>query len=183
MKILINLILFNPKTSLSIAKDFISRLTTELPIDIFIHAHDELLIGKKAKKSFVYPNGFDFKGALKNSLITLNKLEIEEYNQYDIIFTIADSNYKSFIRLLDTPPQRIKYMMKGILRSPKRIIVPLRFSEPFSSIDSLNDKIFISNVQIFRILTSMALRNDAHAAVSFGFLAHRLGIPVSGVED
>ena len=183
MKILINLVLFNPKTSLSIAKDFISRLSKEISVDLFVHSYEELRLDHNSVRVFNYPHDFHFKDTLKKSLLTLNKLEIEEFNQYDVIFTICDAHYKSFIRLLDTPPQRIKHMMKSVLRSPKRIIVPLRFSEPFNSIDSFNDKIFISNAQIFRILTSKALRSEASAALVFGFLSHRLGITVSGVED
>lgn len=183
MKILINLVLSNPKNSLSIAKNFIHRISKEVKVNLFLHSPTPLEIDHQIKKSFIYPNGFDFKTILKHTLITINDLEINEFNQYDVIFTISDYNYKNFIRLLDTPTTRIKHMMKSIFRSPKRVIVPLRFSEPFNSIESLNDKIFISNIQVFRIFSSMALRSEGPAPVVFGFLLHRLGIPVSGVED
>ena len=183
MKILINLVLFNHKNSLSLAKKLIKDLSKEISFDIFLHSNSNIDLGQQAKKTFTYPDKFDFKTVLKQTLITLNDLEINELNRYDAIFTISDVNHQSFIRLFDVSALRIKYFMKNILRSTKTVVFPLRFSEPFNSIDSMNSKIFISSVQIFRLFVSMALRSEANTSTVFGFLAHRLGITVLGVED
>lgn len=183
MKILINLALFNSENSANLAKTFISRISSLPHVDVLIHSHEKLEFTGPNIEVFVYAEDFSYSDVLKKTLLTLNNREINDFNQYDIIFNVSDFNYKSFIRIFDTPVQRLKHIMKGLLRSPKKIVVPLRFSEPFDSAMALSEKIFISNVQIFRIISSMAIRTHARPGVVFGFIAHRLGISVVGVED
>lgn len=183
MKILINLALFNPKKSADLAKTFMLRIATIQNVDVLVHSLEKLQFNESFVKEFTYDVAFSYIEVLKKTLLTLNDREINDFNQYDIIFNVSDSNLQSFIRIFDTPIQSFKHIMNGLLRSPKKIVVPLRFSEPFDSVLALSDKIFISNVQIFRILSSMAIRTHAHPGTVFGFVAHRLGIPVVGVED